>query len=238
MKKPVLVDLCCGAGGASMGYAAAGFEVMGVDIAEQKRYPYEYLPGVDVLKVEDLNEEFPQADIFHASPPCQIHSISTKRYRNQGKAYHDVLTPLRQKLLKTGKPFIIENVPGAPMRKDLVLCGEMFGLKVIRHRLFEIEGITVLQPPHQKHKGYATGIKDRFGYKAPVAEVVSLASKDLYYYTVCGHGRRERDRLENWRAAMGIFHMSRRELSQAIPSLYTEYIGRQAILNFLPEIIT
>lgn len=232
--KPLLVDLCCGAGGASLGYAAGGFEVEGVDNRPQPQYPLKFTQA-DVLTL-DLEKAFPLASCFHASPPCQVNSISTKRYRNIGKAYPDVLRPLREKLLQTGKPFIIENVMGAPMRRDLILCGEMFGLRVIRHRLFEIEGFTVLQPPHQKHKGYATGIKDRFAYRAPVSEGPAVG-KDLYYYTVCGHGRRERDKLEAWRAAMGIFHMTRKELTQAIPSLYTEYIARQGILNFIPEIV-
>jgi hypothetical protein len=152
---PVLIDLCCGAGGSAKGYSDAGFEIFGIDNRNQKHYPFAFKKA-DVLDL-DLESAFPNAAMFHASPPCQLFCIGTKKYRNQGKEYPDVLTPLRQKLLRTGKPFVIENVPGAPMRRDVMLCGEMFNLRVIRHRMFEIHGFTVLQPPHIKHK---TSLKD------------------------------------------------------------------------------
>lgn len=226
-----IVDLCCGAGGASLGYASAGFDVVGMDREHQKNYPFRFIRG-DVL-----TDRLPEAHAYHVSPPCQQHSVSTKRYRNLGREYCDIIDPIRQRLLATGKPFIMENVIGAPLRRDIVLCGEMFGLRVQRHRIFEIHGFGILSPPHQKHKGLATSIKDRFGYRAPVSEVPA-SRKELYYYTVCGHGRRERDGLENWRAAMGIFHMSRRELSQAIPPAYTQYIGEYLMRHLLLESLT
>ena len=252
-----------------MGYAQAGFDVMGVDIREQKHYPFEHLPFINLTEIDDLNRHFPQASAFHASPPCQLFSIGTKKYRNQGKEYPDVLTPLRQKLLATGKPFIIENVPGAPLRRDLVLCGEMFGLRVIRHRIFEIHGFTVLQPPHIKHKtslrnGTAVGVygsngtfymvgKD--GYQEKYAEFKQRYysavysgqpggwgkskedRKKSYYATVAGHGGDSFSYLlHEWRQAMGIDWMNKRELTQAIPPAYTEFIGRQVIQYLLPEI--
>lgn len=222
MKRPLLVDLCCKAGGCSLGYAAAGFDVIGVDIDPQPRYQFKFKQA-DVLSL-DLAKAFPKARAFHASPPCQVFSVSTKRYRNQGKQYVDVLTPLREKLLQDGRPFVIENVPGAPMRRDLVLCGEMFGLRVIRHRWFEIERAVVLQPPHMKHQGYASGLNGTH---------VNKERQEFYYYTVCGHGRRNIDKVENWRNAMGIRHMIRSELSQAVPPVYTEYIGRQLITQVI-----
>jgi DNA (cytosine-5)-methyltransferase 1 len=200
-----------------MGYHRAGFDCIGIDLKEQKRYPFDHLPFLDLFEIDDLNKHFPQASVFHASPPCQLFSVSTTKYRNQGKEYPDLLTPLRKKLLATGKPFIIENVLGAPMRKDLVLCGEMFGLRVIRHRIFEIHGLTVLQPKHEVHKP-------------------PLGGKS-YYITVVGHGYHSHsNRLDEWQKAMGIDWMQKYELTQAIPPAYTEYIGRQAITQIPIEV--
>lgn len=187
-----LVDICCGAGGAAIGYARVGFKITGIDNKPQPHYPF------DFKQADALAIELPEADAYHASPPCQLFTVATKRYRNKGHEYPDVLNPLRKKLLATGKPFVIENVPGSPLRKDLVICGEMFGLRVIRHRVFELHGFKIEQPPHPEHRGYATGIKDRFAYKAVVNE--SPDRNDLYYYTVCGHGRRERE--TGWRIGM------------------------------------
>jgi DNA (cytosine-5)-methyltransferase 1 len=215
-RKPLLVDLCCGVGGCSVGYARAGFDVKGIDINPQPHYPFEF------TKANVLDIELPEADCYHISPPCQLFSNATIQYRKKGRLYPDVLTPMRQRLLKTGKPFIIENVIGAPLRKDLILCGEMFGLRVQRHRIFEIHGFTVLQPPHVKHKGSATGINHRY----------LKSGKQFYYYTVCGHGQSEVDALDNWKKAMGIdWQVTKREISQAIPPAYTEFIGKQIIAS-------
>jgi hypothetical protein len=245
MGKPLLVDLCCKAGGASKGYSDAGFDVVGVDIQKQKNYPFKFIRG-DVLEMD-----LPEADLYHASPPCQLFSIGTAKYRNQGKQYPDVLTPLRERLLKTGKPFIIENVPGAPIRKDVFLCGEMFALRVIRHRIFEIHGFTVLQPPHIKHKlslreGSAVGVYGSNGtlfmisHKANYKEEYEKLKKhrQSWYATVAGNGGNSYSyQLSKWREAMGIDWMNKKELTQAIPPAYTKYIGTMAILNFqAPEI--
>lgn len=235
--KPVLVDLCCGAGGCSKGYADAGFEVIGIDHKKQPRYPFRFIES-DVLDID-----LPDADIYHASPPCQLFSIGSKKYRNQGKQYPDVLTPLREKLQRVGKPFIIENVVGAPLRKDLRLCGEMFGLRVLRHRIFELHGLTVLQPPHMKHRlslreGSAVGVYGSNGtlymlshkndYKQEYAKLKK--HKQSYYATVPGNGGNSYSyQLGKWREAMGIDWMNKKELTQAIPPAYTEYIGRQII---------
>ncbi len=222
--RPLLVDLCCGAGGAAIGYHKAGFDIIGVDINQQPRYPFRFIQ-VDVMSL-DLEKEFPGAACFHASPPCQSFSISTKRYRNAGKVYPDILAALREKLQKAGKPFVLENVPGAPMKNRFMLCGEMFGLRVIRHRWFEVHGdVVVFAPPHVKHKGYATGMCDR--------EYV-VKNRNFYYYTVCGNGRRWMDTHDAWASAMGgLWYMTKYEMAQAIPPAYTEYIGRQLIWQLL-----
>lgn len=207
MKK--IVDLFCGAGGASKGYADAGFEVVGIDIEPQPHYPYDFIQG------DALATDLPNADLYHASPPCQCYSTSTVPMRRRGKQYPDLIAATREKLKKTGRPFVIENVPGAPLRRDLVLCGSMFNLRVIRHRLFEIHGFIASQPPHLQHKGRSTGHLRDFGI--------------AYYYTVVGHGYSTADTKQNWSDAMQINWMNKKELAQAIPPAYTRYIGRRAV---------
>jgi len=221
--------------------------VIGIDHEKQPHYPFEF------IQADVLGHGLPEADIYHASPPCQLFSIASKKYRNKGKEYPDVLTPLRKRLVKTGKPFIIENVPGAPLRKDVMLCGEMFGLRVIRHRIFEIHGFTVLQPPHDKHRlsirdGSGFGVYGSNGslflvgkpdYKARYEEFKRIEAKHKSYYaTIAGNGGDSYSyTLDSWSKAMGINWMNKTELTQAIPPAYTEYIGRQIINYFLPKII-
>lgn len=208
-----------------MGYSMAGFEVVGVDIDKQPNYPFKFIQG-DVLDME-----LPPADIYHASPPCQPFSQASKRYRNAGKQYEDVLTPLREKLLKTGNPFIIENVPGAPMRIDLMLCGEMFGRELHRHRWFEIHGFTILQPPHEKHKlsvkeGTAAAV---YGSNGSLFLVGKPNYKELYEQFKKNRAADPQIHLTKGKKAMGIDWMNWTELTQAIPPVYTEFIGRWAM---------
>ena len=114
----------------------------------------------------------------------------------------------RQLLLKTNRSFIIENVVGAPLRKDLRLCGQMFGLRIVRHRIFEIEGFTVLEPPHEKH--------------------IAPNNGRSYYAQIAGHGGNSYSfKLEDWKKAMGIHHINKKEhLTQAVPPAYSEYIAK------------
>ncbi len=130
--KPRLLDLFCGAGGASAGYHRAGFEVVGVDIKPQPHYPFEFHQA-DAL-------EFPLEgyDAYHASPPCQAYSVCTKQ--EQKKNYKKLIGSIRNRLIPTGKPFVIENVLGAKLdlRANILLCGTMFGLPIHRHRIFEM----------------------------------------------------------------------------------------------------
>lgn len=207
--KPKLLDLFCGAGGASMGYHMAGFEVTGVDINPQPHYPFAYVQA-DAMTYPLLG-----CDVIHASPPCQRFSVASLGRRNQGKEYPDLLTPIRQRLLGSGKPWVIENVPQAPMQQSICLCGLMFGLKVFRHRLFECSEF-LLTPRHPAHGACKIGAG---------------------YYSIAGNGGRwktwgvvQRDvskgSATEWRQAMGIHWMTRAELTQAIPPAYTEFIGR------------
>ncbi len=129
-----VLDLFCGAGGAADGYHQAGFEIVGVDIKPQPHYPYEFILA-DALWILDQLYEWPnlmKADFIHTSPPCQRFSTMTKRWNRQ-EIHPDLIMPLREKLIKLEIPYIIENVPGAPLQKPIKLCGSMFNLEVRRH---------------------------------------------------------------------------------------------------------
>ncbi len=155
-----LLDLFCKAGGAGFGYHLAGFEVTGVDIMPQRHYPFDFIQA-DALEV-DLSG----FDVIHASPPCQRFSQLTTMH---GPVDHheDLVDLTRQRLIDSGLPFIIENVPAAPLRNPILLCGSMFGLKVRRHRIFEISGFNVPQP-ECKHdqQGKVVGVYGHSGGKS------------------------------------------------------------------------
>lgn len=214
----LLLDLYGGAGGCAVGYKRAGFEVVGVDLFEQPNYPFEFFQADAIETLDSLLAggklgPYRLSDFraIHASPVCKGFSFVTYFHPGARDNHPDLLTPTRELLKKTGLPWIIENVPGAPMRRDLVLCGEMFGLRVHRHRLFEIDGFAALAPPHQKHK--LKGAK----HNCHIEE---------------GHARQVAGNYSNHPDAcdaMGIEWMTRKELAQAIPPAYTEYIGRQLI---------
>jgi DNA (cytosine-5)-methyltransferase 1 len=211
--KPRLLDLFCGAGGCSVGYARAGFEVVGVDIAPQPNYPFEFIQR-DVMTLEMWEDVPANFDAIHASPPCQAYTTA-KSIR--GREHPDLVAPTRELLNATGLPWVIENVPGAPMRKDLILCGSMFGLEhrgfgVRRHRWFEFSD------PH-----LAPTLVHPCWHRLPPA----------YIY---GHGADNKHRamygktsVRDWAALMGIDWMTRDELAQAIPPAYTELIGAQLL---------
>ena len=204
------LDLFCGQGGVSVGLFNAGFDVTGVDVLEKKGYPFEFIQK----SVFDLDLDFLKSfDFITASPPCQGY-IFTNRNKD---GYLRLIEPVRELLEKTGKPFVIENVPGAPIRQDLMLCGEMFGLKTLRHRFFEIHGFHVPQLKHVKHKGLA--IKgDYIGcYSGAKGNPRSRAK----------YGRHE-PKLKEKQKALQIFWMQGEDaLHNAIPPKYYEYIGKQ-----------
>jgi DNA (cytosine-5)-methyltransferase 1 len=139
--KPRLLDLFCGAGGAGMGYFRAGFEVVGVDINLQKRYPFEFHQADALEYLQDHWQEF---DAFHASPVCK--QFTKLRFIHK-REYPDFITPIRPLLVATGKPWVIENVPGAPLINPIILCGTMFPeLRVYRHRAFETNPPYIFRP--------------------------------------------------------------------------------------------
>jgi DNA (cytosine-5)-methyltransferase 1 len=212
--RPLLLDLFSGAGGAAMGYHRAGFDVVGVDVIDQPRYPFTFVRN-DALSALCDFERLSRIWSFtaiHASPPCQDHSrlASMPTYRTHGTA--GMLEDARRLMVATGVPWVIENVPGAGMRADYKLCGCMFGLPGLRReRWFETSW-----------RGFA---------------MRSPCSHSDATVTVAGHagGSSKRDGISGysdttgWKRAMGIDWMTGKELAQAIPPAYTEYIGAQLI---------
>lgn len=161
--KPRLLDLYCGAGGSAMGWHRAGFDVTGVDIAPQPDYPFEFHQGDALDFLAEHGHEF---DARHASPPCQASCALTKG-TNKGRTYLNLIPATREALATFDGPSVIENVQGADIRRDLTLCGEMFGLGVIRHRYFELSGFTAAQPKHRKHRGRVAGYRHGQWYEGP-----------------------------------------------------------------------
>lgn len=205
-----LLDLFCGAGGASSGYSRAGFDVTGIDIKHGKRYPFTYIKGDvrDYLHQEFLN----QFDVIAASPPCQTHSITQHLRNAQGKttAKIDMIPETRTALMASGKPYIIENVEGSPLINPIKVCGSSFGLKVRRHRLFEsnltLTGTNCRHKQQGKPVGIYGSMRDEIPNGGHTAKTMAQAND-----------------------AMGIDWMIWGELVESIPPAYTEFIGRQVM---------
>lgn len=205
-----LLDLFCGAGGAAAGYARAGFEVIGVDIEDHAESFARGVPGGTFIQSdwEDaLHMLGHEADAIHASPPCQAYTWGTRKGREDDfPMYIDVV---RESMLAMEVPYVIENVVGAPLLEPTVLCGSMFGLEVNRHRLFESSVDLWPVPAHPRCSG-------------------RIARGEAF--TVAGHGGDSTDfRIATWRRAMGIEWMTKKELTEAIPPAYTEWIGEHIV---------
>ena len=198
---PRALDLFCKAGGVSVGLSRVGFDVTGVDIAQQKNYPFKFICA------GALDVDLSGYDFIWASPPCQLFTtfkhLTTKNYK-------DLIEPVRQRLKATGKPYIIENVVGAPLENPVTLCGSMFGLRVYRHRIFE-SNIQLKEPIHPLHLQSTV----KCGRKPKPGDFVSIAGNvsDVKY---CGR-------------AMGITWMNQSEIGEAIPPAYSEYLAHQVI---------
>ena len=206
--RPRLLDLFCGAGGAAMGYHRAGFDVVGVDINPQPRYPFEFHQG------DALTWPLDGFDVIHASPPCQGY-IQSGMVAKDGR-HPRLVEPVRERLLgSTAAVVVLENVPGAPLRRDLVLCGTAFGLGVRRHRIFEVHGATPAAPPPCDHSYPVTGV---YGHPHGRGGAWRNGKKPMLPSD-----------LETWRRGMGIDWMLAREITQASPPAYTEFIGRQLL---------
>jgi len=212
--KPRLLDLFCCAGGAGVGYAAAGFDVVGVDLSPQPNYPFEFHQADALTLDRDFLAGF---DAVHASPPCQSYSDLAKRNGN-GHMWPRLIEPTRDLLRSLNVPYVIENVEGAPLLDPIVLCGTMFeGLRVIRHRLFE-SNLWLDVPEHGKHPLVFTHDKRKAHY--------GKLDQNVSFVQVTGGGNCT---IANARDAMGIDWMTKNELNEAIPPAYTEFLGRQVL---------
>ena len=202
------LDLFCGAGGASCGIRKAGFtDIIGVDNVWQPNYPFEFFEEDAIEFMSNGLEDF---DFIWASPPCQAYSWSSALRRNAGTEYADLVEITRHYLKESGKPYIIENVVGAPLLNPVKLCGTMFSgeLKVFRHRLFE-SNMPLVVEMECAHEGH---------------EAKKRRADNGDFFTVAGHWV---GTTAEWSDAMGIHWMTKSELAQAIPPVYSEYLVRQ-----------
>lgn len=216
--KPKLLDLFCGAGGSAKGYADAGFEVTGVDLSPMPNFPFTFIQA-DAF--EYLREHGHEYDVIHASPPCQRYSTMTKRWDRSGD-HPDFIGPIRDLLVATGKPYVIENVIGAPLVDPIMLCGSMFDLSVMdgtyhyqlrRHRLFE-SNVKLAPPQSCDHQGLALPV---YGHAGGTSKRDGLRFPGTWA----------------WRIGMGISWMTGKELKEAIPPAFTNHVG-----SFLLEAVT
>lgn len=220
-RRPVMLDLFCGAGGCAKGYSNAGFDVIGVDDKNQTRFPFEFYQADWAA---GLSMFAARADVIHASPPCQSYSITRNLPNTDSSKHVDLLAPVRDALLATKKPFVIENVMGAPLGFAVMLCGLSFGLKLFRHRYFE-SNVFLFCPPHTPHGDRRIGVD---GYCCVAGNGGgTTASKALWRAVPADHRNKAA-----WEKAMGIDWMTRDQLAQAIPPAYTKYLGSQ-LINYL-----
>jgi DNA (cytosine-5)-methyltransferase 1 len=183
-----------------MGYHRAGFDVVGVDINPQPHYPFEF------HQADALTFPLDGFDAIHASPPCKAHTKTGWAYHFGYHADHrDLLTPARARLRQISLPWVIENVPGAPIRGDVMLCGSQFGLGVRRHRYFELSW--------------------------PYPHLLPSCDHRLRVVSPHGNPNRFKGSAKAWATAMGIDWMDTVGLAQAIPPAYTEHIGRQLLAH-------
>lgn len=199
----IALDLFCGAGGASMGLSRAGFKVVGVDIKPQPDYPFKF------IQADALTFPLDAYDFIWVSPPCQAF---TRARKLQGKSHPDLIKPIRERLIASGKPYVIENVEGAPLISPVMLCGAMFDLRTYRHRLFEAN-FKIIPPNHSQHK-----IKNTKMGRPP--------KEDEFMHIVGNFSG-----VAQAQKAMGIKWTGQQGLREAIPPAYSEYIANEFLTN-------
>lgn len=200
-----------------MGYHRAGFEVVGVDIAPQPNYPFEFVQMDAISYAMDRGHTF---DAIHASPPCQAFTTMSNRWRGAGgkaDSHPELIAVARETIRYFDPPYVIENVPGARrwLESPILLSGGMFGLQVERPRLFESSELLFTPPPRK--------VDDPIGVYGKAHDGRRLFTR------ADGTEQRAARTLEEARQAMGIEWMDWRELAEAIPPAYTEWIGRQLL---------
>ena len=206
--RPLLLDLFCCQGGAGMGYYRAGFDIVGIDLFGQPRYPFRFYQADAILTLKSLLEikqRYGRVEYsaVHASPPCQAH---TNAQKIMGNEHPELIEPTRELLIELGLPYVIENVPGAPLEAPIELCGAMFNLGTYRHRLFETN-FYVHELPHPKHVARTT----KMGRKPVDGEMMHVVGN------FSGVAKAKK--------AMGIDWMNRDGLRESIPPAYTRHIG-------------
>lgn len=213
------MDLFSGAGGAARGYQQAGFHVTGIDIKPQPHYAGDVFIQGDALAPPVRLESF---DVVHASPPCQAYSTTRTLH---DVSYPDLVAEVRRLINPKGASwlYVIENVQGAPLLSPARFCGSMFGLNVRRHRLFE-SNLALLMPPC-----------DHSRQPEPIDVTGTGARRAGPRLDGKGGNSRKPRNLEEARTAMGIDWMSRRELSEAVPPAFTEYIGDELMGYLMTE---
>lgn len=207
MSKPKLLDLYCCGGGAGYGYELAGFDVTGVDNENQPKHRGKFIQGD---AIEFLKQNWKHFDAIHASPPCQEYSLSSKQFRLKGRKYIELIEATRVEVLKTGLPYVMENVPDAPLINPIILCGAMFNMKTYRHRAFE-SNFKIVVPEHPEH----TAPNAKMGRKPREGEFIQYV----------GHF----SGVKKVQEMTGLHWLGQYELAQSIPPQYTEFIGRQLI---------
>jgi hypothetical protein len=230
LREPLWVlDGCCCIGGATEGLRRAfgpNVHITGVDIEPQPDYRGDAFHQGDVIDfIRDCGREF---DFIHVSPPCQGEGAPTKgtnRMRNEaiGRTYPRLIRPVRAALEATGRPYVMENVAGSEVRKDIRLCGEQFGLGVLMHRYFELGNWTTAQPVHPRHRGRVRGWRHGEYHEGP-------------YVAAYGKGGGKAT-VEEIRAAKGIdWSTDHFRLREALPPAYMEWIGRAYLADQVPTL--
>lgn len=201
----MLLDLFCCQGSAGYGFTQAGFNVTGVDLYPQPKHRGKFIQS-DAIEYVLVNGH--KYDYIHASPPCQEYSTASMQFRIEGKSYPDLISATRAALIKVGKPYDIENVPGSPLINPITLCGSMFGIPTYRHRNFESNrGLSA--PEHLSH----TAKNTKMGRAVKNGEFIQYMG---HFYGV-----------QYVRDFTGCQWMDQYGLAQSIPPQYTKYIGEQ-----------